>query len=271
MRANPHARITPFSAYGTYIARWADATTRQRVAIRMNPAEWATVWLGAVVGAVANRDNDYYRYYGVSQVVAIAGNGKYLQISHVDGNGLTKWVYSYLYYRMADNVSEYQLQRRVQELEAQLKQNNDAVEAVNRQKLRTLSQHTVTRALVHAHDNDYCQETAVALISAGHKMPDVTLNLQVTFNMSVTLEGKSNYYPLRKLFGETRGEVDGAYGIRAVENSDTVQNAIHEQFNTYADIESVTHTGTEVEWHDPILRLMDSYEAQQELVDSNDD
>jgi hypothetical protein len=194
-------------------------------------------------------------------------------VSYLDGAyyGRTVWVFANLYYRMADNVNEYNLLRKVSELEAQLKANQSVIEAEQRQKLRTLSQHTVTRALVHAHDNDYCQETAVALISAGHKMPDVTLNLQVTIDVAVTLEGKSNYYPLRKLFGETRGEVDGAYGIRAVEQSDTVYNLIHGQLSS-ADfsLDSVSHTGTDVEWHDPVLRLMDSYEAQRELIDSSD-
>jgi hypothetical protein len=274
MRANSHARITPFSAYGTYIARWADATTRQRVASRMNPAEFATVWLGAIVGLVANRASDYYRYSRVGQVVAIAGNGKYLQVAYLSDSpyaGRTVWVFANLYYRIADNANEYALVRKVAELESEVFRYKATVDAEARRNLRTLSQHTVTRALVHAHDNGYCSETAVALISAGHKLPDVTLSLQVTFNVDVSLEGKSSYYQLRKLFGETRGEVDGAYGIRAVEVSDTVQNAIHEQFNTYADIESVTHTGTQVEWHDPVLRLMEFHEAQDELGDSNED
>jgi hypothetical protein len=271
MRANPHALIGN-GRFGTYIARFADSTPRQRVAGRLNPAEWATVWLGAVVGLVANRDSDYYRYSRVGQVVAIAGNGKYLQVAYLADSpyaGRTVWVFANLYYRLADNVNEYRLQRKVEELESQLAQNKADIEREQRSKLRTLSANTVTRALVHAHDHDYCSETAMALISAGHKLPDVTLRLQVTFDVSVTLEGKRNYYPLRRLFGETRGEVDGAYGINAVEQSDTVRAMILEQFNTYGDIDSVTHTGTDVEWFDPALRIMNDSEARIAVEDQS--
>lgn len=273
MRANPHARITPFSAYGTYIARWADATSRQRVASRMDATKWATVWLGAVVGVLANRDSDYYRYSRVGLVVAVAGNGKYLQLSYLDGaySGRTVWVFANLYYRLADNANEYSLQRRITELESEVSRHKAIVDAEARRNLRTLSQHTVTRALVHAHDNGYCSETAVALISAGHKLPDVRLSLRVTLDMDVTLIGKNSYYQLRKLFGATRGDVDGASGIREVELSDTVNNLIQEQLGEYHDISSVEHVGTEVEWHDPILRLMEFHEAQDELGSSDDD
>jgi hypothetical protein len=270
MRANQHALVRGYG-YWNGIMRYVDSTQRQRVASRINPASWAVVWLGAVVGKVDNRDSHYYRYYRVAQVVAIAGNGKYLQLSTLEG-GSTYWAHACLYYRMADNVNEYQLQRKVEELEAQLKQNTAEIEAQQRAKLRTLSANTVTRALVHAHDHDYCSETAMALISAGHKLPDVTLNLQVTVDVTVTLEGKRNYYPLRKLFGETRGEVDGAYGIHAVEHSDTVYSMIQEQLSS-GDInfDTVTHTGTDVEWFDPALRLMNDSEARIAVEDQNND
>jgi hypothetical protein len=88
----------------------------------MDATKWATVWLGAVVGVLANRDSDYYRYSRVGLVVAVAGNGKYLQLSYLDGaySGRTVWVFANLYYRLADNANEYSLQRRITELESEV-------------------------------------------------------------------------------------------------------------------------------------------------------
>lgn len=83
-----------------------------------------------------------------------------------------------------------------------------------RKDVRALSQNTVTRALVHAADNGYCNETVIALISAGHKMPEGTVTVKVTVNVPVELDGadQSDYYIMRGIFGRTRGNLDKIVG-----------------------------------------------------------
>lgn len=71
------------------------------------------------------------------------------------------------------------------------------------ESLMILSRNTVTRALKHADSNDYCSETAVALTSAGHQLPELVVKGTITIDIDVR---SKEYMLLRKLFG--RGNSD---------------------------------------------------------------
>ncbi|ALY10161.1 hypothetical protein RINGS_86 [Arthrobacter phage Rings] len=73
--------------------------------------------------------------------------------------------------------------------------------------LKKLSINTVSSALKHADRNDYCSETAVALASAGHSLPELRVKGTITLEVDFT---SKDYMLLRKLFGATDGRPDEA-------------------------------------------------------------
>lgn len=252
---------------------YSRAENRKSVSRKMDPRQWALSFVGCIVALTEYKDSvrgSWYYLYGAAVVLDWAGNGKYIKVASVDkaGNVSKHWAWANAsrYYRAYDTLQILQLERQLSELQAQIDSTKAEAEAVAKQQLSVLSQNTVTRALVHAYDNDYCHETAVALISAGHKMPDVTLSFEVTLAVSVTLEGNDSYYPLRNLFGSTRGEVQGARGL-SLGDHEVVNDAIREaiaEASTYGM--QVEHTDTEVDWKAPILRMTDQYEAAREIT-----
>lgn len=250
---------------------YSRSTARQRVATRMDPRKWALAFVGAVLGKTDYKSSAN-PFYSALLVVDVAGNGRYVKGHVLSGigeiYGPAKWYLSHTYYRAFDSLPVLQLQLKVQALQEQIAAHEHAIDVKRQQDLQLLSQNTVTRALVHASSNDYCSETAVALISAGHKMPDVTLSVRVTIDCTVELPGNDNYYPLRALFGATGGEVEGAHGISAVEHSDKVRSAITEQLQSgdlYFGYDDVSHTGTSVEWHAPVLRQVSNSDAYNQV------
>lgn len=234
------------------LAQYSRSFTRQRSVARMTPANWAIAAVGAILG-VKDYANTISEYYGAVVVRAVAGNGRYVKVARIISDSevseRTSWHFAATYVALADTFKEYGLLRRIKQLELDAEDIERRATQAARADVNSLSRATVTRALVHAYDNDYCAETAVALISAGHKMPDVTLDVEVTVRGRITLEGKRNYYPLRRLFGKTRGDVDDASGLEL----DSIHDRIMEELGEF-DIESVRHLGTEVEWHAPTIR-----------------
>ena len=73
--------------------------------------------------------------------------------------------------------------------------------------LKELSKITVSKALKHADANNYCSETAVALASAGHSLPELRVKGTITLNVDVSTK---EYMVLRKLMGATEGNADEA-------------------------------------------------------------
>lgn len=247
-------RMSPAIPAGNYIP-YVRATSRQRVTKRLDPANWVVASIGVVLGIVEYRDT-VSKHYGAVVVEAVSATGRYIKVCRLnitsDGVttwGVAKWAFAAGYYRIADSLNEFALVRRIAELEAGIESAKALARIEGQRDVNTLSQATVTRALVHAADNDYCAETAVALISAGHKMPNVTLEIEVTMRGSITLEGKRNYYPLRRLFGATRGEVQGASGL----DLSTLESAIQENVSEFS-VDSITHLDTDIEWHAPTIR-----------------
>lgn len=244
------------------VMKWEMATSRQRTARRMNNLLWAIASVGNVLGLTSYRDT-VSKHYGAVLVAEISPNGRYIKVCRLgtvtdpetpDTWGSAVWKFASDYYRLADSLSEYKLLARIAELEASIETTAERAKWEAQQDTRKLSRNTVTRALVHAHDNDYCAETAVALISAGHKLPDITLDVEVTLRGNITLEGKTNYYALRRLFGATRGEVEDASGLDVGEYAN-VSEAITEAISAgefFTD--NVAHLGTSAEWFDPIIR-----------------
>lgn len=245
---------------------------RQRVAKRINSRNWALSFVGAVLALNDYATSESYRWERVVRVVDVMGNGKYVKVIRVTDTGedwgRAQWAHSNHYYRAFDSVKEYVLARKSELVVREYEQKARQLELEKEQALTLLSQNTVTRALVHAHSNDYCSETAVALISAGHKMPDVTLSMRVTLDLEVVLPGNQSYYALRALFGATSGEVEGATGVSAVEHSDKVYEAIREQLSSgeYSlGYSALRHTGTSVTWYAPLLRQVSNNDAYNQI------
>lgn len=107
---------------------------------------------------------------------------------------------------------------------------------------KALSQNTVTRALVHAADNGYCNETVIALVSAGHKMPEGTVTLRVTVDIPVEIDGKEDYYIMRSLFGATRGNLDKIIGS-GIPSTDSGYETLESKLG-----EKLGSIGAEVNW-----------------------
>lgn len=251
---------------------FARSESRQGVARKMNPRNYALAFVGAVLVMNEYLNSPYYRKQNTYSVQRVAGNGRYLYLVRILDTGLLvpsrgHWVNASGYTRIAESHKEYALQCQLQAMQEKVDAAHREADNVAKQQLSVLSQNTVTRALVHAYDNDYCHETAVALISAGHKMPDVTLSFEVTLPVTVTLQGNDSYYPLRTLFGMTRGDVQDARGL-AIGERDEVQKAIREQIMS-GDVSlysaNITHEGTDVEWKNPILRQVDTHDAMREV------
>ncbi len=252
MRGNTaHASEVPF----------ARATARKNVARKMDRSNWALAFTGAVLALVDYVDNASYKWERACKVLEVQGRyARVIRLTEMGEWGAAHWINTTGWYRACDTVREYRLERTVIMLQKTAENATYVAERGTADKLSLLSQNTVTRALVHAYQNDYCSETAVALISAGHKMPDVTLDFEVTVSVSVTLDGNENYYPLRELFGSTGGEVEGASHNSHIERHDKVRELIEEQISSgELDIYGgITHTGTSVDWGTPVLRQVSS-------------
>lgn len=258
--AHPHGVEMPY----------VRAFARKLSSRRIDPRQWALTFAGAVIGLIDYKDADDPTY-GAALVLDVASNGKYLRVQRLTSEGglwgKAYWMHSCLYYRLADSLAEFKLRAEIVRLQALVKATERQAESVRDDALGILSQNTVTKALVHAYDNDYCHETAVALISAGHKMPDVELVFNVSMTVSVSLPGNSSYYALRKLFGATRGDVDGASGVDFDDESRSrIDEMIREQLqNGEIEPEEIEHVSTSVDWHAPILRMTDAYTAAREI------
>lgn len=265
-------RMRPVRSHGFENYSYASDSRKQNVTRKMNPRNFALAFIGAVVVVNDYLNSPWYRKQNTYSVQGVAGNGRYLYLVRILDTGLLvpsrgHWQNASGFTRIAESHKEYALQCKLDAMQEQIDATTREAENVAKQQLSVLSQNTVTRALVHAYDNDYCHETAVALISAGHKMPDVTLSFEVTLPVTVTLNGNDSYYPLRTLFGMTRGEVQDARGLD-IGSHDKVQAAITEQlqsgeFSLYSA--NITHESTDVEWKAPILRQVDTREAMREV------
>lgn len=266
-------RATRPMGFNTYT--FAQSSQRQQVAEKLNSAKWALSFLGAVVGVLDYKDSVWYKWSYLYVVVDRTDNGKYIKIRRVTRDGEfygthASWGHASKYYRAFDSMHILKLESQIETLKEQAEQAQAKADQSVNAKLSQLSQNTVTRALVHAYSNDYCHETAVALISAGHKMPDVTLELEVTIPVSITLRGNDSYYALRELFGRTSGEVDGAKGLDLMNGrgadkvAEQINNVVREQgINIYNS--TVTHQDTAVDWKDPILRTVPERDAMREV------
>lgn len=258
-----YSRMYPVSIFSLTPAAWGRSSQRQRVVKRMNPENWVVASIGVII-AVTEYAASYNPFVGAVIVEDVSPNGRYVKVRTVavdtDGNSpdvfgaRSVWRFAAAYTRIADSVAEYKLVRKVRELESKLETAQAIAKQEAREDILKLSRNTVTRALVHAYDNDYCAETAVALISAGHKLPDLWVDVEVTYRGRIQLEGKRSYYPLRKIFGATRGEVNGASGMDIGDYA-PVADAIAEAI-AGGDMSQtrVSHLDTRVEWHEPIIR-----------------
>lgn len=264
-----YRRMTPARPIGAMYK----GTTQARVNARINPRNWALAFVNAVLGMNEYKDTEY-TWSRMFRVVDVAGNGRYVKLVRMlDGGndwGMPKWHESRLFYRAFDSLDLYKGQLHIRAMENELKQLRLDQQRNKEQELILLSRNTVTRALVHANSHDYCSETAVALVSAGHKLPDVTLSFKVVMHVDVTLAGNANYYPLRSLFGATDGEVEGASGMEdyITEHSsvhDAIREAVIEQGYDRWSTE-LTHTNTSVDWKVPVLRQLSNSEANREVV-----
>lgn len=137
------------------------------------------------------------------------------------------------------------------------------------QPARELSANTVTRALVHANDNGYCQETVVALVSAGHKMPKIQLVMEVTVQVPIELDGKRDYLAVRSIFGQTRGDISKLQGERTTE--EVILNRVRKALNageieleySYYDSNSFPIVkDASVEFGDPVIRPLDEVQSE---------
>ena len=232
----------------------------QRIAKRLTEAQSRTFEPGNVVKTS----------WGVARVV-VEQRGQYVRIEEPEGN---RWHSAAIYEFEAVDMREFEFNRRIKELEYE----RDKAVANTESKLRAeqveLSKNTITRALVHAHSNGYCSETAVALISAGHRLPDVTLDLNVTMRVSLRLEGNKSYYPIRDLFGATNGKVEGASGIDI--NGDKLYDKLSEWFGSHKFdyVSDVKLNNTTVDWKAPAIRQLSTHDAMREFesgLDNDDD
>lgn len=120
-----------------------------------------------------------------------------------------------------------------------------------RAAIELLSRNTVTRALKHADSNNYCSETAVALTSAGHAMPEIRIKGTITIPVDFT---SKEYMFLRRAFGmadETVSNLDAIIkdNYRAIaENSGNKLPVSNMPDGTIMDLKS------EVLWKTPKLR-----------------
>jgi len=228
----------------------------KRIAKRMNDATNVQFEVGNVVRT----------QWGQTRVVE-EQRGQYVR--YMD-NGRKRWASAAIYHVVAVDMRQFEFDQRIQQLEFERDKAIANAESKFRQEQIELSKNTITRALVHASSNGYCSETAVALISAGHRLPDVTLDLEVKLRLSLTLEGNKSYYPLRDLFGATQGKVDGAQGIDV--NSDKLYDKLAEVLGAdkYDYISDVRLRNTTVDWKAPAIRMLSTNEAVQEFETEQD-
>lgn len=264
-----YRRMTPARPMGSM---YRNSQVTARVNSRINPRNWALAFVGAVLMMVEYRESEY-RWSRAFRVVDVAANGRYVRLVRLlDGGtdwGTPKWHESRHYYRAYDTLDQFKGELRIRAMEQELAQLKEDQKRNAEQDLRVLSQNTVTRALVHASSNDYCSETAVALVSAGHKMPDLTLTFEVTQTVSIPIEGKHNYYVLRALFGATSGDVQGASGMQDyLDEYGNIHDAIREQlYENYSRYDTnIVHTDTDVTWHTPVLRQLSFSEANATIT-----
>lgn len=212
------------------------------------------------VGNVIRHKNGAH-YYEVMEV-----RTKYVKVQNVHNQYSLIWNYASMYEFVAVDQRQWEFDNQLEAVKRDYEYKAKQLERQQLAKAAELSRNTVTRALVHANDNDYCQETAIALISAGHKMPDARLRLSFNVTMDLTLKGNKNYYALRRLFGKTRGEVQGAR-LESIDYDGYVSNAIRQQFKlTYDDhIQDIEHLDTNVIWHEPTIRITDTETARDEF------
>jgi hypothetical protein len=208
--------------------------------------------------------------YGSARVV-VEQRGQYLKLDYL-AEHVTHWAHCSLYELVAVDIREYEFQNRIKELERERDYAIENAEAVTQSNLRELSQNTVTRALVHAHDNGYCSETAVALISAGHKLPDVDLSVSFNVSMSVHIEGNKSYYLLRELFGRTKGDLSTVGNVidsLGYDAADKLDDIIRQQLDTSdISINTLCVSRANATFRQPVLRTVDTMQANREYESS---
>lgn len=139
--------------------------------------------------------------------------GQYVKVSQ-PGNRRSHWYNSKRFTPVANDRMGWAIQRITAGAKAQAEQEVADALAKAERDTAALSRNTVTRALIHAHDNGYCNETVVALVSAGHKMPKGTVTVEVKLNVELEVDGAKadGYYMLRQMFGTTRGNLQELNG-----------------------------------------------------------
>lgn len=264
-----YRRMTPARPMGSY---YRGSLITARTNARINPRNWALAFVNAVLGMNEYKDTEY-TWSRMFRVLDVAGNGRYVKLVRMlDGGsdwGAPKWHESRLFYRAFDSLDLYRGALRIRAMEQELEQVKRDQQRNAEESLIQLSKNTVTRALVHASSNDYCSETAVALVSAGHKMPNLSLTFEVKQTVTIDVQGSQNYYVLRALFGATEGDVDGARGYEDyLTEYGQLHEAIREQMNeSYSRYDTVIrHTNTSVEWQAPVLRQLSFSEANAQVL-----
>jgi hypothetical protein len=208
--------------------------------------------------------------YTIARVV-VEQRGQYLKLQYLEEH-VTYWAHCALYEFVAVDQREYEFQQQIKQLEYERDQAISKAELQTKRELVELSQNTVTRALVHAHDNGYCSETAVALISAGHKLPDVDLSVSFNVSMSVHLEGNKSYYLLRELFGRTKGDLSTVGSVidsLGYDAADKLDDMIRQQLDTSdISINTLRVSRANATFHQPVLRTVDTTQANLEYESS---
>lgn len=258
-----YRRMRPAYARGALTVNFANNYSARAVAKKMDRSQWALVFIGAVIGLTEYKESNWYRLANVALVVDYTNNGHYLKVKLLDrytgAVGISeRWVNASAYYRMYDSLAEYKLALQVEELTKKVEAAERSQRIQSQQDTAALSQNTVTRALVHADDHDYCTETIVALVSSGHKMPQVSLTFEVTAEVTITLDGAdaNDYYAVRRLFGSTRGDVQNATDVDfGYDHRERIEDRVREALcESDYDVTNTRHTGTDVEFPAPVIR-----------------
>lgn len=117
--------------------------------------------------------------------------------------------------------------------------------------LMLLSRNTVTRALKHADSNNYCSETAVALTSAGHVMPEVRIKGTITIPVNVS---SKEYMLLRRMFGLANSDVSNLDAVLKQHYSTIAENVRELPKIGKLPAGATMDLQTEVVWKSPKLR-----------------
>lgn len=214
-------------------------------------------------------DNGDYKVHMLSYmtVLAVAGAyNQYVKVAGIDPDGTvnqySSWVWlgrrrhsEYDQWEMLyPTVVQWALAYQKSELEALNKSRIQNAEIRGEReaiaKAHELSKNTVTRALVHAHDNGYCAETAVALISAGHKLPVGTIDIKIEATIRLELNGAKDYTVLREIYGRTRGDLPKLIG----QSNYHLNDVLYSKPVSVSAIQTAVVSGINLEIPAPVIR-----------------